>query len=1038
MEIAAALLRSAYPPPMIARTSAALITAGTRTPFALVAGIAFALVSRFASAAVGDERWVEFNARAAPATMTLVADGRAAPLLVDARDFPGVLRATGDLKQDFVRVTGIAPVLGQTPPPNAAGIIIVGTLGRSEIVDRLIAEGKIDARAIAGKWESFLIQVVEAPLPGVAQALVIAGSDQRGTIYGAYELSEQIGVSPWYWWADSPAEHHDAISVKPGVFVQGPPSVKYRGIFLNDEAPDLTNWVRAKFGAAPVRTDPPVPEGIANYNHEFYGRMFEVILRLRGNYLWPAMWNNAFNEDDPENARLADEYGVVMGTSHQEPMLRAQKEWDRRFLKTLGTWNYAKQPDVLENFWREGVRRNRSYESIVTLGLRGANDTEMAPGGPAANRALLEQIVGVQRQILREEVNPDLTKIPQLWCLYKEVQDYYEAGMRVPDDVTLLWADDNWGNLRRLPTAEERNRTGGAGVYYHFDYHGGPRSYQWINTNPIPKIWEQLSLAKQYGADRIWIVNVGHFKGYELPTEFFLQYAWHTERWTNENLPDFTRAWATREFGAGKAGEIADILAAYTRFNGRRKPELLAPKTYSLVNYQEAERVVADFQAITRQAGEIFQTLPAAKRDAFYQLVLFPTQASALVNELYFAAGQNALYAQQHRAATNDFAAKTRKLFQADLDLMAQFNTDFAGGRWAHFMDQSHLGYTTWRDPPTNSLDAIKLAEISVPAAATMGAAVEGSETAWPGAATKLELPRFDALNRQRYFVDVFNQGETPFEFTASANADWIIVSEPAGRIEKEKRLWVSVDWSQAPDGFASGVVIVKGAGGAVSIEVNAVKPKDVTRESLRGFAEDAGFVSIEPEHFTAKIDDGENRWMRIDGYGRTLSGMRSETGELEAGRDVPDASAAARPESKTAHACLEYRMYLYEAGKVEVTAITAPTLNFAPGRGLRYAISFDDETPQIVDVVRSDYRAAQRGNVAWEKSVTDNAHHARSSHTLTKPGDHTLKIWMVDPAVVLQKVLVDLGGLKPSYLGPPESFHRIETLSSTGHSPQP
>ena len=401
--------------------------------------------------------------------------------------------------------------------------------------------------------------------------------------------------------------------------------------------------------------------------------------------------------------------------------------------KRLGSWNYAKNPDVLETFWREGIRRNKDYESIITIGLRGANDTEMAPGGPEANMALLEKIVGVQRKIIAEEINPDVTKVPQLWCLYKEVQDFYNAGMRVPDDVTLLWAEDNWGNVRRLPTAEERKRSGGAGVYYHFDYHGGPRSYQWLNTSPIPKIWDQMSLAEQYGADRIWIVNVGHFKGYEFPLEYFMSLAWDTNRWTSDNTDEFTRRWAEREFGPAYAKDIADIIAKYTKYNGRRKPELLAPDTYSLVNYQEAENVVEDFKAITAKAEEIYGKLPAAKRDAFYELVLFPTKASALVNELYLAAGKNALYARQGRASANDLAAETRALFQADTNLMDYFNQTFANGKWNHFMDQSHLGYTTWRDPPQNNLDAIKLTEIEVPETAAMGVAVEGSEAAWPG-----------------------------------------------------------------------------------------------------------------------------------------------------------------------------------------------------------------------------------------------------------------------------------------------------------------
>jgi len=999
--------------------------AARKTSWKFLFGIGLVISGQAAFAALGEERLVEFHARAGG--FPLVVAGQAAPLLIDSQDYPGAIRAANDLEADITRVTGISPKVIRDDSAPGAVAVIIGTVGRSRMIDALIKSGKIDGAAIAGKWESFLIQVVDAPAPGIERGLVIAGSDKRGTIYGVYDLSEQIGVSPWYWWADVPAEHHDTLVVQTGRFVHGPPSVKYRGIFLNDEAPDLTNWVKAKFGTVAPRENPLIPPGIANYGHEFYAKLFEVMLRLRANYLWPAMWNNAFNEDDPENARLADEYGIVMGTSHQEPMLRAQHEWDRRYLKTIGHWNYARHPDVLEKFWRDGIRRNRNFESIVTVGLRGANDTEMAPGGPAANRALLEKIVGVQRNILREEMNPDVTKVPQLWCLYKEVQDYYEAGMRAPDDVTLLWAEDNWGNIRRLPTAEERQRSGGAGVYYHFDYHGGPRSYQWINTSPIPKIWEQLSLAKQYGADRIWIVNVGHFKGYEFPIEYFLSLAWDTNRWTNENFSEFTRLWAEREFGSEHAADTAEIMARYSKYNGRRKPESLSPHTYSLTDYNEAEKVVADFKSITAKAEKIYQELPAPKRDAFYELVLFPTKASALVNELYLAAGKNELYAKQGRASTNDFATETRKLFQADLDLMAYFNDTFAGGRWAHFMDQSHLGYKSWRDPPRNSLDAIKLTELDVPVAAAMGVVVEGSAEVAPASvpapvsganetpARPAMLPKFDAFNRQRHYVDIFNKGKTPFGFTATASDPWIVLSETNGVVNTDRRIWVSIDWNRAPKGNVTGTVKLNGTKAEVIVALEALNPVEITRDSLRGFIEGEGVVSIEPEHYSRKIDAGPNRWIKIEDYGRTLSGMRA---------NAPADAPAVTP--GTDAPCLEYRMYLFSEGAANVIAITAPTMNFIPGRAVRYAISFDDEIPTVVTLVPAGYKS-QNGNRAWEKSVLDNAHYGTSKHTIEGAGYHTLKIWMVDPAVVMQKIVVDLGGLKPSYLGPPESFHSAE-----------
>ena len=961
--------------------------------------------------ALGQDRYVEYAP--VPGGFPLVQAGAAAELYIDPQDFAGVRRAAEDLRADIARVTGLTPALAPSTDDLRTGAVIIGTLGKSRVIDRLIREGRIEATAIRGEWETFLVQVVADPLPGISQGLVIAGSDKRGTIFGIYDLSEQIGVSPWYWWADVPAAHRDALIIKPGRHVQGPPAVRYRGLFLNDEAPDLTNWVRAKFGSIPPGQDPPIPPGLANYGHAFYAKLFELILRLKGNYLWPAMWDNAFNEDDPENPRLADEFGIVMGTSHQEPMLRAQKEWDRRYLQTIGHWNYATHPDVLEAFWRDGIRRNRALESLITIGLRGADDTPMAPGGPEANRALLERIVGVQRDILRDEKCPDLTRVPQLWCLYKEVQAFYDAGMRVPDDVTLLWCDDNWGNLRRVPTAEERSRGGGAGIYYHFDYHGGPRSYQWINTNPIAKIWDQMSLARQYGADRIWIVNVGHFKGYEFPLEYFLNLAWAPDRWTNDNLTTYTREWARREFGPAFAGDIAEIIGRYTKYNGRRKPEMLAPDTYSLVDYREAETVVADFQAITVRAEEIFRQLPADQRDAFYELVLFPTKASALVNELYLAAGRNAWYARQGRASANDQAAATRALFQADSTLMEYFNRTFAGGKWDHFMDQSHLGYTTWRDPPANSLNAIPLTELVVPEAAALGVAVEGAEDAWPGAAADALLPSFDAFSRGRHFIEVFNRGRTPFAFTAAASEPWIVLDQTRGSAGPDQRLWVGVDWGRVPTGRARGTVRISGAGSEVAVGVAAFNPTEVTRDSLHGFVEGDGFVSIEAEHFARNTDAGQRRWIRIEDYGHTLSAMRA-TAPVDAPPATPGKDAP----------CLEYRMYLFSSGRAEVHAVLAPTLNFLPRRGLQFAVSFDEEAPQVVTLVPPDY-VAQNANRNWERSVSDNARYVRTAHPLGEAGYHTLKIWMIDPGVLLEKLVVNLGGAKPCYLGPPESYHR-------------
>ena len=529
-----------------------------------------------------------------------------------------------------------------------------------------------------------------------------------------------------------------------------------------------------------------------------------------------------------------------------------------------------------------------------------------------------------------------------------------------------------------------------------------------------------MSLATQYGADRIWIVNVGHFKAYALPTEYFLDLAWDARRWTNDNINEYTRLWAEREFGAQYASQIADILAKYSKYNGRRKPELLEARTYSLVNHREWERVVEDFDAITRQAEALYERMPAHKRDAFYQLVLFPAKASATVNRMYYAAAQNALYAQQGRASANEWAQTTRDLFQADADLMAHFNTVLAGGKWQHFQDQSHIGYTTWRDPPQNSLAAVRLTEIEVPLEAAIGVAIEGSTFAWPGAKEQAVLPRFDALSRQRHYLDVFNRGRTPYSFTATASAPWILLDQSSGTVGPDTRLWVTIDWSRAPRGMATGSVRIGGAGGEVLVAVEALNPADVTRASLRGFAEGQGLVSIEPEHFTRRLDASAGRWIRIEDYGRTLSGMRAE-----AQAHAPSATPG------TDSPVLEYLMHLFTPGEVATTLVLSPTLNFVPERGLRVAVSFDDEPPQIITIVPAKYDAAN-GNRDWEESVRNNARVVRTTHTIAGAGEHTLRIWMVDPAVVVQKIVVDTPASRRAvtYLGPPESV-RGELTSS-------
>ena len=821
------------------------------------------------------------NVRFAPArgAFPLFAKGEAATVHVDAEEWPGVARAARDLQSDLARVGGTER--------KGAARILVGTLGRSPTIDALVRGGKLDVAAIRGGWEASVTQVV-------GDTLVVAGADKRGTIYALYDLSESAGVSPWNWWADVPVKRHDTVVVT-GRAVAKPPVVKYRGIFLNDEAPSLSNWTNANF---------------KGYNHAFYDRVFELLLRLRANYLWPAMWNSRFSEDDPLNPKEADEYGIVMGTSHVEPMMRADKEWNRLGYSEKD-WNYATHPKELEKFWADGVNRNKPYENIVTIAMRGKVDTPMSE---TANISLLESIVAAQRRILAENVDPDVTRIPQLWCLYKEVQEYYEKGMRVPDDVTLLWADDNWGDLRRLPTPAERNRKGGAGVYYHFDYVGGPRNYKWIDTNPIPKVWEQMNLAHHYGADRIWIVNVGDLKPMEFPLEFFLTMARDPDAMRKEDLQGYTERWAAREFGPAHAVEIAAIIAETGRLNGRRKPELLSPATYSVENYGEADRVVGEYRSLVARAEAIDRELGPEFHSAFYQLVVHPAKAAGVVTEMDVAAAKNARYAKAGDPRANVEAQRVRDLFAEDKAVTAEYHA-VNGGKWNHMMDQTHIGYTSWQQPDVDAMP--KVVEIA--------------------------------------------------------------------------------SGSSAPSGGEGA-----GGGGLRAFEESVTSLVTSSTHGAKGFVEGDGVVAIEAEHTSRRVATEGVRWETIPGYGRTLSGVEPFPVEF-------------KPFDPAKGARMEYDVTTFTPGKATLEAVVGPSLAFRPGYGLRVAFAFDDEKPQVVDV------ATAYLSHAWENAVSDAVQKVRTEHVL-KPGRHTLKVWAIDPGVVVERLVLDLGGLKPSYLGPPES----------------
>jgi hypothetical protein len=615
--------------------------------------------------------------------------GAASVIHYDISDYPGVIRAINDLQNDIDSVTGKRPELivnGQSSEFE----IIIGTLGKSKQIDKLISSNKLDVKEIEGNWESFIIATIPNSDKKTKNSLVIVGSDKRGTIYGIYELSEQLGVSPWYWWADVPAKKRASAYVKSGIYVSGEPKVKYRGIFINDEEPSFGGWSRNKFGGV---------------NSKMYTHLFELLLRLKANYLWPAMWGKSFNEDDPMNPVLADEYGIVMGTSHHEPMMRAQKEWStHREEYGNGEWNYRTNEKGLKQFWEDGLERNKDYEQVVTMGMRGDGDLPMTDAGSAQeNFRLLEKIFADQRDIIEKVTGKPAKETPQIWALYSEVLEYYDQGIDIPEDMIVLFCDDNWGNVRRLPELEKKPHPGGYGIYYHVDLHGAPRSYQWLNMTQIPHMWEQLQLTYSYGVDKVWILNVGDLKPNEYPMDFFLKMAWNPTAFNQNNLDDYAIQFCADKFGEEEANEAAEILSLYCKYASRISAEMLDHRTYNLEN-GEFLQVKDAFLALETRAMRQYYNLAVEYRNTYMQLVLHPVRAMANLYDMYYAVAMNKKLAAEKDIKANYWADRVEKCFALDAEFSEDYNLNVSDGKWNHMMDQTHIGYTSWDDPSEGNI----------------------------------------------------------------------------------------------------------------------------------------------------------------------------------------------------------------------------------------------------------------------------------------------------------------------------------------------
>lgn len=942
-----------------------------------------------------------------PATdsFPLVSDQTVAEIFVANDDWKVVRIAAGDLALDVERVTGRKPVLKQTPEGLAENAVLVGTLGRSPVIDRLVKDGRLDVKDVQGQWESFVITTVVDPLPGVARGLVIAGSDRRGAAYGIYELSRRIGVSPWYWWADVTPAHRDRLHVSPERVKVGPPGVKYRGIFINDEMWGIRPWAAENFA----------PDEGLGLGPKTYAKIFELLLRLRANYLWPAMHRGTIPFNCyPQNRVVADDYAIVMGSSHIEPMLRnniAGAEWDR---EGGGEWDYQTNAAAIRDYWAMRLQANGQYENVYTLGMRGKDDEPMKGGTTVKEKiVLMEQIFADQRNLLARYVNPDPVQVPQVFIPYTEVLGLYDAGMKVPEDVIICWPDDNFGYIRRLPTAAEQDRAGGSGIYYHIQWlNGATTAYTWLNSTPPALIWAEMNKAWDYGARTLWVLNVGDIKPGEIGMEFFLDMAWNPRRWRHDNIRDFLEQWAARDLDAGLASEVAAILEEHFRLGFTRRPEHLVqyrhnePLRYSWFSHDryndEAQQRLDRYAGIARRAQELYDRLPRERKDGFFQLVLYPVQCAAMMNEKVVCADKSARYAAQGRASAAGYARRACAAAARIVELTGHYNTGLltVSNKWNRMMSPAPGPWGNQRRqfemPPLGDFDGFGPPALDVMAEGGCGDAVAD----------------LSVYTQGRRFIDLFNKGKGTIEWKATASRPWVKLDRSEGRFETEQRLWVSIDWAAAPLGRDAGVAVdIDSNGGRRRIVVPVFNPGTPARDAVSGFVESHGYVSMEAEHFTRRRDRAGAAWQVIRGLGRSGDSVMVLPATLVSSTDPADI--------RDRSPALEYVFHLFNGGTCELHIDSLPTQPVAPGRGVRLAIGLDDGEPRVL---------GDRPRPAGD--VLANLRRYTASIVIERPGRHTLKVWMVDPGVVLDKIVLYTGVPADSYLGPPESYRGEPTRS--------
>lgn len=929
----------------------------------------------------------------------LCVGGKACDIYIDSSDFEVVKKVSSLFAEDVERVTGHQNRVDSKRTPEGKAVMVIGTLGHNRFIDELVEQGKLDIATIRNGWEQYLIQTVDNPAKDVSRALVIAGCDRRGTAYGTFALSEAIGVSPLYWWADVPVMQQKALYVRALRYVSKAPSVKYRGIFINDEGWGITPWAAKTFDRE-----------LGDIGPKTYAKICELLLRMKANMLAPAMHpgSGAFNKY-PENKIVADSYAIVMTSSHCEPLLfNNVSEWHK---ETMGEWNYMTNKAGINKQLDKRIAENGKYENFYTLAMRGIHDAGLVGVPKDKEVSVVEEVIKDQREILSKHIPENIDSIPQLFVPYKEVMDIYERGLKVPEYVTLVWPDDNWGYMKRLSNKEEQKRKGEAGVYYHISYCGEPHDYLWLNTTPPTLIYEEMRKAYDTGAKRYWLLNVGDIKPGELGMKFFMDMAWDVNRFNMDTAYEFNTDYLTSIFGEQYRNDLKDIIDTYYLLGFQHKPEAMGwgyvwnnyrdrervvDTDFSFVNYNEAENRMKEYDRIAAKAQKMLHALPEAYQAAFYELVYYPVKGADLMNKKMLTAQKSRWYARQRRAATNE-CAEQAKIYHDSLTYYTDRYNSLLDGKWNHMMAVSPGWMGEYQKmPPVDTCAAAQDADMQV--------FIPGQDCT-VGVSSVNVLPTVNPYINKDLFIELYNRGSQPFVWKATPKASWIKLNKHSGQTALQERIGVSVDWQNVPKGERiTGEIEITSGDKIEKVYLPVFNPQSPTREELKGlYVEDNGCISINAGAFHRKKEPNE---IKI----RTVKGLGYENTCVQLG-EATQAVQEMWFTDRTPRA--EYDFYTFNGGRATVYVYALPVFPIDSKHDTRFGIMVDDGMVQWLTTSAKEYSSQWRLNVFRNSAVS------MMTVNIGRPGKHTFKLLCADPGMIIQKIVIDFGGMKRSYLGP-------------------